>query len=241
MKKPALFFIIIFLIYSGCKMPEEKISSRPEANASSLKQLIVLAANGSKIANDSLSGLIDQSTPGPAYNELKVESLDAAPDKRLLIVLIEYPNPVYNRFAVYDPLLNPLLIDKSLNGWLSIEPLAIDSIQFIKVMESFNSKDILEFERLSLYKIEGDSVYLALRIFTKFEEPKSINTQKIMKVNKDTIITQINTPGFRKNISDAFYYNNESKSYRSQNDLFKQFILNQIKNFNQPVQNPQIE
>jgi len=108
-------------------------------------------------------------------------------------------------------------------------------------MESFNSKDILEFERLSLYRIEPDSVYLALRIFTKFEEPKSINTQKIQKLNRDTIITQINTPGFTRNISDAFYYNYASKEYQSRNDLFKQFILNQIKNFNQAVQNPQIE
>jgi hypothetical protein len=137
--------------------------------------------------------------------------------------------------------MNPLLIDKSLNGWLSMEQLTVDSVQFIKLMESFNSKDILEFERLSLYKFEDDSVYLALRIFTKFEEPKSINTQKIQKFNRDTILTQINTPGFRRNISDAFYYSDETNSYRSQSDLFKQFILNQIENFTQPVQSPQIE
>jgi hypothetical protein len=240
MKTLPLFLTAFIFIYSGCQIPEKKIS-RTEANVSGLRQLVVLAANGSKIANDSLAGLIDQSTPGPAFNELKVESLQVAPNKKLLTVLIEYPNSLFNRFAVYDHWMNPLLIDKSLNGWLSIEQLTVDSVQFIKLMEAFNSKEILEFERLSLYKFEDDSVYLALRIFTKFEEPKSINTQKIQKFNRDTILTQINTPGFRRNISDAFYYSDETKSYRSQNDLFKQFILNQIKNFTQPVQSPQIE
>jgi hypothetical protein len=240
MKTLPLFLTAFIFIYSGCKIPEKKIS-RPEVNASGLRQLVVLAANGSKIANDSLAGLIDQSASGPAFNELKVESLQVAPNKKLLAVLIEYPNSLYNRFAVYDHWMNPLLIDKSLNGWLSMEQLTVDSVQFIKLMESFNSKDILEFERLSLYKFEDDSVYLALRIFTKFEEPKSINTQKIQKFNRDTILTQINTPGFRRNISDAFYYSDETNSYRSQSDLFKQFIFNQIENFTQPVQSPQIE
>ncbi|HVO75968.1 MAG TPA: hypothetical protein VMT35_18235 [Ignavibacteriaceae bacterium] len=240
MKTLPLFFAAVILIYSGCKSPEQKIS-KPEVDASGLRQLIVLATNGSKIANDSLAGLVDQSTSVQAFNELKVESIQATPAKKLFTVLIEYPNPLYNRFAVYDQSMNPLLIDKSLNGWLSMEPLTVDSVRFVKVMESFNSKDILEFERLSLYKIENDSVYLALRIFTKFKEPTSINTQKIQKFNRDTILTQINTPAFRRNISDAFYFNNETKSYRSQNDLFKQFILNQIKNITQPVQSPQIE
>jgi hypothetical protein len=237
-----LFIVIaaFSLIYAGCEIKEEK-TSMAETDASSLKQLVLLAINGSKIANDSLTGLIDQNTSSPAYNELKVEKISGPGNRNFFSVLIEYPNPVYNRFAVYDHYLNPLLFDKSLNGWLTMEPLTIDSVYFIKIMESFNSKDVLEFERLSLYKIEPDSVHLAFRIFTKFEEPKSINTQRIQKLNRDTIITQINTPGFSRNISDAFYYNESSKEYQSKNDLFKQFILNQIKNFNQAVQNPQIE
>jgi len=240
MKTFFIFITVFSIVYTGCEVEEKKIST-PEADASSLRQLVLLAINGSKIANDSLSGLIDQNTSSQAFNELKVESVSGPENNKLFAVLIEYPNPVYNRFAVYDPALNPVLFDKSLNGWLSMEPLTVDSVQFIKIMESFNSKDILEFERLSLYRIEPDSVHLALRIFTKFEEPKSINTQKIQKLNRDTIITQINTPGFTRNISDAFYYNYASKEYQSRNDLFKQFILNQIKNFNQAVQNPQIE
>jgi hypothetical protein len=240
MKSFTILPVVLIMFFSGCEVKETRIIT-PEADAASLKQLVLLAINGSKIANDSLSGLIDQNAPTQAYNELRVENLNGPADKKFLSVLVEYPNPVYNRFAVYDHALNPLLFDKSLNGWLKMEPVTVDSVNFIKIMESFNSKDVLEFERLSLYRIGPDSVNLCLRIFTKFEEPASVNTQTIRKLNSDTIITQINTPGFRRNISDAFYYDEASGEYKSRSDLFKQFVLNQLKTFGDSVQNPQLK
>lgn len=236
-------FIIIFstLILAGCQ--KEKVNnSQPKLNDSSLKNLLLRAANGIKTANDSLSGLFDLNLPNnKSYNSLTVNNLQLASGEKMYFVLLEYPNPVYNRFAVYDENLKSFLIDKSLNGQLSQKLLEINGENFIEINEGFLTKDIIQLSRISLYKILNDDVFLIFRDFTKIKLPNREYNQTIEKFSDNQIETKISST--RKNYTprqEIFSLNPENKMYESKKNVFKALVNYLLNNFNRKLKNPQI-
>jgi hypothetical protein len=231
MKQIHLIILAIILISAGCS--ENKIVQPEILSGEALQALVVSAANGDKKANDSLSGLIDLNIEeNNLYNFLKVDSfyLDSV---KYFSVLIEYPNPVYNRLAIYDTAANCYLIDKSLNGKLSFDVMELDDSKFLKAVENFISKDTLILTRVSLYRKIANSINLVYRSFAELKTLKNNFYQNINFISEDTIKTQIQVPKkFKLNAEDVFVFNSEDKKYQSNQSLFDSLVYRQIADFN---------
>ena len=201
MKKILIFLSIIILII-GC---EQKLNVRHPASIPVIEKTIQRAENGIISANDTISTLLGLSLhANNNYNKLKVDSLVLSSGKYFTI-LLEFPNPVNNKFGIYDDTLKTLLLDRSLYGELSENIITINSKKYVKVDEGFTVKDIYEISRLSLYEVRNDSANLIFRTFTRFKEPGAVYTQKIIEFSA----SQIN-------------------SYFSKQNLFTDFIKRQL-------------
>lgn len=154
---------------------------------------------------------------------------------------MEYPNPVYNRFAVYDENLKSYLIDKSLNGQLSEKIINIKGKTYAQVDEGFLTKDVIQLNRISLYEISSDNVSLVFRDFTKIKLPEREYTQVINDFSGNKITTEINSSrkGYKtKEIS--FTFNIDNKMYESKENMFDALVKYLINNFNHETKNPEI-
>src|SRR3970282_2932715 len=116
--------LVLIIIFSGCGRKESTNSSE-KVNTADIKALVIKALNSDTAANDKLGNLFDYALPPNKnkYNSIIADSLIAG-KKVYFFVLLENQEPLYNRFAVYDSLLTPLLIDKSLNGNFYFEKFA---------------------------------------------------------------------------------------------------------------------
>jgi hypothetical protein len=158
-------------------------------------------------------------------------------------VLAEYPNPIYNRFVIFDSDYNILLLDKSLSGNLTEVPIINNGKQFIKVEENFISKGILELKRLSLYSIEDSGIAeLAFRSFIMLKEPGAIYNQEILKFDQKEIRTKIYNTGSGKLITeqDTFLFDNNTKRYLSKKTVFDSLVTSEIDKINSETDKPQI-
>lgn len=240
MNKLYLFIFALLILFAGCKTNQNK-------NASLNDQIIIAkyvkqAVNGDRSANDSLSGLVDYSLPlNPVYNKLTVEKITASNGRTYYPVLLEYGNPLYNRFAVYDSALTPLLIDKSLNGRLSFRLNKINGKDYFEVNEIFLSKDVLEINRLSLYIVEK-KVSITARLYTKFATPQNTFYQSISEFTSERIKTDLKSDkhSLLNGKSDIFSYDEILKIYNSETNLFDNFIKEYIKNIKKPSEKPEI-
>jgi hypothetical protein len=240
MKQIYLAVLLTFVMLSGCF--NNKIVEEPKSlNGDGLKALILSAINGDKKANDSLSGLVDLGmAENINYNNLEVDSfhLDSI---KYFSVLIEYPNPINNRFAVYDSLANCFLIDKSLNGSLSFEVIELQDLKLLKVIEKFISKDTLSLSRLSFYRKIENSVNLVYRSFAELKTLKNHFYQTINFISLDTIKTQIQVPKkYKLNMKhDIFVFDSIENKYRSNQSLFDSLVYREIADFDFEIQKPQ--
>ena len=240
MKRIYLIIAASMLTIWGCK--ESKVAEPKILTGSSLQELVVNASNGNKKANDSLSILMDlQMGENNLYNSLKVDSfyLDSI---KYFSVLLEYPNPLYNRLAIYDVTTNCYLIDKSLNGKLTSEIMDVQNLKFLKVIERFISKDTLSVSRVSLYKKIDDAFNLVYRSFAELKTLKNHFYQTINFISEDTIKTQILTQKkYRLDAKDdIFTFNRMEKLYRSNLSLFDSLVIKEITNFDFETKKPQI-
>ena len=225
MKKILIFLSVVSFII-GC---EQKQKIRHPASISAIEQTIQRAKNGIISANDTISTLLGLSLHSNSnYNKLKVDSLVLSSGKYFTI-LLEYPNPVNNKFGIYDDTLKTLLLDRSLYGELDEKIISINSNKYIKVDEGFTVKDIYEINRLSIYEVRNDKANLIFRTFTRFKEPGAVYTQKIIEFSDSQIITKINsTNDDLSNKSDIFELDKNSNSYVSKQNLFTDFIKRQL-------------
>jgi hypothetical protein len=243
MKQILLIILFSSLFITGCKFSKQNKNSLIETNGKSLKLLVGKAAVGDTLSNNKLNGLVDLNYPvNTNYLLFNVDSVITNNGKKYYTVLLNFSNPIYNRFAVYDPLLKCYLIDKSLNGYLYESTLNIDNIHYIKISEDFNSKDILTLNRLSLYRIGDDSVSLIFRDFTKLVENGVVYNQNITKITPGFIRTELNSTSASiiKNRQDVFYYNIGDKKYISPSAVFYDFIKAKILNFKYNLEKPEI-
>jgi len=238
-----IYLIITASILTICGCSESKIVGPKILTGSSLQELVVNASNGDKKANDSLSILMDlQMGENNLYNSLKVDSFYVDSTK-YFSVLLEYPNPVYNRLVIYDVTTNCYLMDKSLNGKLTFEILELQDLKFLKVIEKYISKDTLSISRLSLYKKIDDSFNLVYRSFAELKTLKNHFYQTINFISGDTIKTQIQTQKkYRLDAKDdIFVFNLTEKVYRSNQSSFDSLVIKEITNFAFETKKPQIQ
>lgn len=226
------YLLLIVLIY-GCK-GEENGNLNERINTFSLRNLVTEAIDSSVIANNKLANLVDYSPDfNKNYNSVIVDSLITG-SRTYYYVLLENPNPLHSRFAVYDSQLNPLLMDKSLNGNIFIENISASGKDFIRIEEAYLSKDTLKLNRLSLYLPDESGVSLVYRTHTKFEKPGMEYFQTITVISDTLIKTKIS--GSRRfalsNREDVFKYTPSERKYLSDQNLFDVFIKKEIENFN---------
>ena len=222
-------FLLFSLFITGCfKKPE---NNNLPLSKKILENTVLRAIKGVKAANDSLSNLIDYSLPlNSDYNQLSIDSTLFNKNRVLFTLLITYNNPLYNRFAVYNTNLEAELIDKSLNGYIYKEKLYINGNNFLKLSEDFLSKDIFNLTRISLYKVDSNSVNLVFRTFSKLKEKRKIYTQDITEITNDRIKTKLNSSvrSSLRNKSDVFPFSSLTKRYEPSNNLFYNYIFNKI-------------
>ena len=236
-----IILALLSILELGCK---NTIKESPKSflSENNLREIAEKAINGERIYNDSLGGLIDYSLPpNSEFNSLKVERIITPVKKTFFALLIEYPNPVYNRFAVYDTSLHLILMDKALNGNIELKTINLDNRQYIEIDESFLSKDILGISRVSLFRTDS-AVTPVFRTFTKFLTPKNEYCQIIAELSPERIKTKLSSikRSLLSDKSEIFMFNDKQKKYLSQDNIFINFVKEQDSAFKRVVEKPEI-
>ncbi len=234
--------IIILSILTGCGRKPKQVKP-VEFDSGSIKQLVLKAVNGDSSVNAKLHHLVDLTLPiNNQFNQFIIDSLVTNSGIKLYTVLLSYPNPLYNRLAIYNNRLKLYLIDKSLNGYLAGNFMKVDDKNFLKLNEQFFTKDILKLERISLYQISGTSANLVFRAFTKLEEPKITYTQTVEEITGDRIKTTLKSSKFSKlkNKADIFEYDKSLKKYVSKDEIFYKSIKEIIDRFKRKPEKPEL-
>jgi hypothetical protein len=203
-------------------------------NGRDIEKLVSKAIQGNGTANTKLGELFNMEvslTSKP--NKVEIDSIKTKTGKTFYTVLAEYPNPVLNRFAVYSSNMHLYLLDKSLNGYLTLSKAGNTTPNLILIKENFVSKDTLMLERTSAYIINDSSVFLSLRIYTKmlkdnFEYGQLTGEMSVDKI-KTSLIGPVGCPIY--NQVDVFTYDSLSHTYKSEQNLFDNFVTKEIKNF----------
>jgi len=229
--KLLLVLLVLFTFY-GCKQ-QEKIIQLEKFSTSIVKDLVSKAINNDSTSNKKLSNLIDySSSEEDNYNSIIIDSILTSKDT-LYFIILENSNPLYNRFAVYNSSLTPLLIDKSLNGNIFFEIIKPGKYIFIKIDEAYLSKDILALNRVSLYSVDSLGVVLTFRTKTKFTKPGNEFFQDITEISDSLIRTTMrslkNSPINGK--KDFFIFYSSTKKYSSLQNIFDEFIKSEIEIF----------
>jgi len=240
MRLVTLFLLFIFIATSCSDKTEIPESGVVDGNM--LQSLVSEAVSGSIGANRLLSGLIDDDVSERRnYNQVKIDSFYLG-GKIFFSVIIEYPDPALNLFAVYDQYLKFYLLDKSLNGNITAKWKKLDDKNLILVSERFISKDLLQLERFSIYSVDRLSAGLLFRSLNMFEKDGKEYFQTVTFISDEYIITTI-TGSSREGLTskaDTFYCNTISGDYLSPNNYFSSFVRNQIENYNFDPANPQL-
>lgn len=232
MKKIFYLIILTNLILISCDTKEDKKLSL-KYSSSQIRQVVLDALKGNEDKNNLLSGLADLSLPvNLDYNKLQIDSF-VIDNKIFYPVLLEFPNPAYNRFAVYDENLKCFIIDKSINGFTKIKFYKTASFNFISLTENFLTKDTIEVQRLSLFKMADDSINLSFRTFTKVIFLKEDLTQEINSITNNYITTVIRQSRIDDNnfIADTFFYNENHNAFTSSDSRFDELVKDKIKLF----------
>ena len=213
-----------------------------EVDSSELRSLITEAITGDQDAIETLNGLIDSKHVGKNdYNELKVDGFKLN-DRQYFSVLLEYPDPKFNLFAIYDSELNFYLLDKSLNGNISVEWATSGSRLFVFLQERFLTKDILTLDRLSIYEVYDETASLIYRSLSRFAEGNEICYQTVELIGRTSIVTKVS--GLKdkaiNNQADTFYFNSDTKKYLSKWNLFNKYVKQQIREFSWISTKPEI-
>lgn len=220
--------LIVAILISGCQKTEDT-ATREKTDIGNITALVNRAIDRDSSANNKLGNLLDYPlTSDDKYNSVRIDSIT---DNSIIYysVLLENTNPLLNRFAVYDSVLTPLIVDKSLNGNIYFDKITLNGRKLIKTDEAYLSKDTLLLNRMSLYS----PVSLVFRTHTKFVKPGSEYFQDIIEISDTLIKTKISGPKrfSLNNIKDTFRYNPSEMKYLSEDNLFDEFIKKEIEVF----------
>ncbi len=240
-------FITIFstavILASGCGLFNNNKEASMPANSGDIKTMVLKAINGDKTSNNLLSNLIDLQLPVlNDYNKITVDSARTFGGKKFYFIVLTFPNPVYNRFAIYDTTLRAYLIDKSLNGNVSFGTEELNNKRLFELTENFISKDVLELQRISLYQIFDTTANLVFRTYAKLKTPTNVFTQTLSEISEDRIKTLLGSSkkSIIQNKADVFVYNPAQKKYVSQDSVFDNFVKAQVIGFKYKTELPAI-
>ncbi|HSD64705.1 MAG TPA: hypothetical protein VLB50_12955 [Ignavibacteriaceae bacterium] len=240
MQKILLLSIILIIIFSSCNLFRK---SDYDIILSTEKIEKIIA--GKDTTESSLSIFHDKDLP-PAgrANHIEIDTININ-GKNFYTVLAEYPNPLYNRFAIINDKADVLLIDKSLNGYITNSILKVGNLQFIKVEENFISKETLRLKRISFYSLNDlDEANLVFRTYTELQKTGNTYLQKIIKFTPEEIITEIQST--EKSISDLtgdsdrFVFDEKTNKFISVDNNFDTFVIDLITDFKSKTINPVI-
>ncbi len=219
--------IIVSVMLISCSSDDDQL------NSAKLKSLVNSAIKGDAQANLTLSGLIDKVHFGRNdYNQLSVDS-SYMNKNYYYSILLEYPEPTLNLFAIYDQTGRFYLLDKSLNGNITVEWAQKGVRNYCFVQERFLTKDVLTIERLSMYTVRDTTAELVYRELSKMIKDKDTISHSIIKIDDNKIVTRIKngTNITINNKTDTFYYNIGAGKYLSSRHIFKDFVKQEIKDF----------
>ena len=219
--------IILCLILIGCSSEDNNL------NSAKLQSLVLSALKGDQKANQQLSGLIDEVHFGRIdFNQLSIDS-SYMNRKYYYSLLLEYPEPALNLFAIYDDSQRFYLLDKSLNGNITVEWAQKETRNYCFVQERFLTKDVLSIDRLSMYLVQDTTAGLIYRELSRVVIEKDTVSHSVVNISDKKIVTRINskTDLNINNITDTFYFNQLSSEYLSKTELFKNFVKREVQNF----------
>ncbi|MBT8392300.1 MAG: hypothetical protein KJO48_11095 [Ignavibacteria bacterium] len=223
-----LFSIIIStFVLIGCSTDNNKL------NSTKLQSLVISAIKGDQNANQQLSGLIDKKHfKRLDFNQISIDSSYMS-RKYYYSVLLEYPEPALNLFAIYDEYQRFYLLDKSLNGNITVEWAQQQAKNFCFVQERFLTKDVLSIERLSIYLVEDTTAELIFRDLSRLVKDKDTVSHSVINISDDKIVTRIKSKTYSNinNRTDIFYFDKASNEYVSKTDLFKDFVKQEVRDF----------
>ena len=239
MNKSLFLAFILLFIFSSCKL----------FNRGSVEEIDIAATAQNVMAGkDTTSKLLilrDKEFPPALHPNLVSVDTFRAFGKKYYSLLAEYPNPIYNRFAIIDSYYNVLLVDKSLNGYLKEDVFNVVQIHFIQVDESFISKGILNLKRTSLYSVgDNGDAELVFRAFTELDEPGITYKQDIARIDPHEIETKIySTNSTKSKLTDkgeVFPFDSETGTYLGEENAFDYFVLSEVHNYESHTDRPQI-
>lgn len=231
--------IAAMIIISSCK---SQVDEKPfEFNGESFETIVRNAISGDENSKNILNGLFTFDTELKTFNKIDVDSIEIN-NINYYTLLLENQNPVYNLFAVVDKNMNLILKDESLNGYLKLNFKKSGSRRFAVITENFNSKDVIELNRVSYYLLEQYSSDLVFRQFIKIKTPSKEAEQVISVISDTAIITSIFYPAAKnsKTSKDVFRFDVATDRYLSANNLFDSLVVKEIRSLNIQTKNPQI-
>jgi len=235
-----IFFTIIILIaIAGCK---EKVTDKPFVfNGNTFSELVSQSIKGDEASKKILEGLITFDAALSSFNKIEVDSIEIN-NANYYTLLMENQNPVYNLFAIVDKDLNLILKDESLNGYLNLNFKKSGSRRFAVITESFNSKDVVELNRVSYYSLEQYSSELIFRQFIKIKTPTKEAEQVVSVISDTAIVTNIFYPQSKtsKTSKDIFRFDVAHTKYLSEKNSFDSLVVKEIRSLNVTTKNPQI-
>ncbi len=239
MNKSLFPALVLLLIFSSCQLFEKK-----NTDSVNLQQTVQNVIAGTDTTSKLLSLRDKQLPPADDPNFIRIDTFYTF-GKTYYTILAEYPNPVYNRFAIVDPDFNVLLIDKSLNGYLSEEVIHTGQLHFIQVEENYISKGVLGLKHISLYSIDDNGeAGLVFRTYTELREPGITYKQDIASIEPKEIQTKIYSTNQAESKldrdGDIFNYDAKTVGYSSEDHVFDSFVLSEVQAYVSQSDKPEI-
>lgn len=235
------YFSILFLLFLAISCKEEVKETPFIVNGQTIYTLIINSLSDDENSKKIIEGLFTFDAELKTYNKIDIDSIEIN-NLDYYTLLLENQNPVYNLFAIVDKDLNLILKDESLNGYLKLNFRKSGSRRFAVITEDFNSKDVIELNRISYYLLEQYTSELVYRQFTKIKTSTKEAEQVISVISDTAIVTSIFYPASKnsKTSKDVFSFDVASNKYVSDKNLFDSIIYKEVRSINIQSKNPQI-
>lgn len=235
-----IWLLLSIFVFPSCSK-KDKIVIKEDPILKSFIAMVNRAVEGDSETNSKLSNLIDINKPILKPQKKIIDTIRLNYDL-YYYVLLQYSNPEYNRFAIYNKNFNLYLLDKSLNGEIDVQRIIKDNKVFIGIQENYLSKNVFVLQRYSLYTDFKNYISLVFRTFLSLTHPYGSIKQVITNFSRDTIYTEILPSkellenGFNKNDRyNYFVFDYAKMKYVSNSDIMQKWVLKEIsnpKNFN---------
>ena len=234
-------YLLVFILFAVSACTDKVDETTFVFNGQSFYQLVKNSINGDANSKKIIDGLFTFDAKLNTFNKIEVDSIEIN-NSDYYTLLLENQNPVYNLFAVVDKDLTLIIKDESLNGYLNLNFKKSGSRRFAVITEEFNSKDIIQLNRISYYSLEQYSSELVFRQFTKIITPNKEVEQVVSVISDTAIVTSISYPTLKnkKTSTDVFKYNVAIDKYVSDKNLFDSLVYKEVRTLNIQTKNPQI-